>query len=305
MTRCAIEPIGQRYLGKRRSHVLERRRASRVAGRASRESACRARTHRFDRRPTLRRFNRRSQTGRTSSVVITVLRAFARLGEALAVGAIDDDPVRDRRCERVEAPAEQRAAISVRAVADGDECHRRVRATAPPRLCRSPSAALVAIARLTSRSRAAAGAHQRWKALQAELRRRRRTSVTWCRHASSFSTRSRPASPMDARAALDRRADAGLPRRIPSTSFGRTYTAASPAETRVSFRSNATTGTPKDMYSIVLFIVETSFNGLSGSGESPTSAVERTSNTISSGYSPGECHCVAIPSSSARSTSSS
>ena len=33
------------------------------------------------------------------------------------------------------------------------------------------------------------------------------------------------------------------------------------------------------MYSIVLFIVETSLSGLSGSGQSPTSAVESTSNT--------------------------
>ena len=48
-----------------------------------------------------------------------------------------------------------------------------------------------------------------------------------------------------------------------------------PAETRVSYRSNATTGTPSDMYSIVLFIVEMSFNGFIGSGDSPMAAVDR------------------------------
>ena len=42
------------------------------------------------------------------------------------------------------------------------------------------------------------------------------------------------------------------------------------------------------MYSIVLFMVETSFRGLSGSGESPRSAVESTSATTSSGTRPGE-----------------
>ncbi len=41
------------------------------------------------------------------------------------------------------------------------------------------------------------------------------------------------------------------------------------------------------MYSIVLFIVETSLSGFFGSGESPTSAVERTSRTVSSGTRPG------------------
>ena len=42
------------------------------------------------------------------------------------------------------------------------------------------------------------------------------------------------------------------------------------------------------MYSIVLFMVETSFNGFLGSGEMPTSAVERMAATSASGIRPGE-----------------
>ena len=42
------------------------------------------------------------------------------------------------------------------------------------------------------------------------------------------------------------------------------------------------------MYSIVLFIVDRSFRGFFGSGESPTSAVERIFLTSSSGALPGE-----------------
>ena len=41
-------------------------------------------------------------------------------------------------------------------------------------------------------------------------------------------------------------------------------------ETRVSRRSKATTGSPNAMYSIVLFIVDTSLSGFFGSGQSPT-----------------------------------
>ena len=48
------------------------------------------------------------------------------------------------------------------------------------------------------------------------------------------------------------------------TSFGVTYTAASPAETRVSRRSKATTGSSKAMYSMVLFMVDTSLSGFFG-----------------------------------------
>ena len=51
------------------------------------------------------------------------------------------------------------------------------------------------------------------------------------------------------------------------------------------------------MYSIVLFIVETSLSGLSGSGESPTSAVDRISKTVSSGIRPVNVTRSAIPSS--------
>ena len=51
------------------------------------------------------------------------------------------------------------------------------------------------------------------------------------------------------------------------------------------------------MYSIVLFMVETSFRGLSGSGESPRSAVESTSATTSSGTLPVNVTMSAMPSS--------
>ena len=40
------------------------------------------------------------------------------------------------------------------------------------------------------------------------------------------------------------------------------------------------------MYSMVLFIVETSLSGFFGSGHSPTSAVESTFATVSSGTRP-------------------
>ena len=40
------------------------------------------------------------------------------------------------------------------------------------------------------------------------------------------------------------------------------------------------------MYSMVLFMVETSFNGFLGSGEIPTSAVERMAATSASGMRP-------------------
>src|SRR5215472_16345339 len=58
------------------------------------------------------------------------------------------------------------------------------------------------------------------------------------------------------------------------TSLGVTYVPASPADTRVSRRSKATTGSSKAMYSIVLFIVDTSFRGFFGSGDSPTAELE-------------------------------
>ena len=71
------------------------------------------------------------------------------------------------------------------------------------------------------------------------------------------------------RAAPGRRAGRRSPRRSASTSLGSTYTAASSAETRVSRRSKATTGSPNAMYSIVLFIVDTSLSGFFGSGRQP------------------------------------
>ena len=59
------------------------------------------------------------------------------------------------------------------------------------------------------------------------------------------------------------------------------------AETSVSRRSKATTGRPNAIYSIVLFMVDTSFSGFFGSGHRPTSAVERRAATSSSGSRPG------------------
>ena len=46
------------------------------------------------------------------------------------------------------------------------------------------------------------------------------------------------------------------------------------------------------MYSIVLFIVETSLSGFFGSGDSPTSAVESTSATYVVRHPPGELDVV-------------
>ena len=97
-----------------------------------------------------------------------------------------------------------------------------------------------------------------------------------------------PVSPHAPAAVRDRPGARAIARAYAATSFGSTYVAALSAETRVSFRSNATTGSSNAMYSIVLFIVETSFRGLSGSGHSPRSAVESTSDTTSSGTRPGE-----------------
>ena len=65
-------------------------------------------------------------------------------------------------------------------------------------------------------------------------------------------------------------------RRSSRTSFGRHVHGGSPADTRVSLRSKATTGSSNAMYSIVLFIVETSLSGFFGSGDSPISAVDMT-----------------------------
>ena len=70
-------------------------------------------------------------------------------------------------------------------------------------------------------------------------------------------------------------------------------------------RSKATTGSSKDIYSIVLFMVDTSLSGFFGSGERPTSAVERMRPTSSSGARPVNSTYPDSPSSSRRATSSS
>ena len=59
------------------------------------------------------------------------------------------------------------------------------------------------------------------------------------------------------------------------------------------------------MYSIVLFIVDTSLSGFFGSGERPTSAVDRIFLTSSSGARPVNSTCPFRPSSSRSATSSS
>ena len=62
--------------------------------------------------------------------------------------------------------------------------------------------------------------------------------------------------------------------------------APSAAETRVSRRSKATTGRPKAMYSMVLFIVHSSLSGSPGRERLPTSAFDRMAATSSSGIRP-------------------
>ena len=59
------------------------------------------------------------------------------------------------------------------------------------------------------------------------------------------------------------------------------------------------------MYSIVLFIVETSFSGFLGSGERPTSAVDRHRGTLVVRDAPGEVDVVVPGPSSSRSATSS
>ncbi len=78
-----------------------------------------------------------------------------------------------------------------------------------------------------------------------------------------------------------------------------------PADTRVSCRSNATTGSSKAMYSMDLFIVDKSLSGFFGSGERPMSAVDRMRQTSSSGARPVNSTWPASPSLSRRATSSS
>ena len=109
------------------------------------------------------------------------------------------------------------------------------------------------------------------------------------------STRSRPSRPMASRVVRGRRGAGGdraehRPRCRWADVDGRV-----PADTRVSFRSNATTGSSNAMYSIVLFIVETSFSGFCGSGHRPTSAVDRTSNDRLVGHAPRERDVVGDP----------
>ena len=58
----------------------------------------------------------------------------------------------------------------------------------------------------------------------------------------------------------------------PSTSPEDTYSALSAAEILVSSRSKATEGMQYAKYSMSLFMVETSFSGVLGSGHSPMSA---------------------------------
>jgi len=59
------------------------------------------------------------------------------------------------------------------------------------------------------------------------------------------------------------------------SSLAGAYTAASPAETRASFSSKETIGLPIAMYSMTLFMVDTSLSGFSGSGERHTSVADR------------------------------
>ena len=100
-----------------------------------------------------------------------------------------------------------------------------------------------------------------------------------------------PGGPSRSGAPRRRRARRSSGRSRP-TSFGSAYTAASPAETRVSRRSKATTGRPKAMYSMVLFIVETSLSGFFGSGHSPTVGGREDVRDGLVGHPPGELDVV-------------
>src|SRR5438046_9318117 len=62
--------------------------------------------------------------------------------------------------------------------------------------------------------------------------------------------------------------------------------AASPAENRVSFRSKETIGFADAMYSMILIQVDTSFNGLEGSGSTQISAAARLACKSSSETKP-------------------
>ena len=92
----------------------------------------------------------------------------------------------------------------------------------------------------------------------------------WWLQASSCSTRARPSLPIRAR-----RGSSSISSTIASRVLAaivvraRRTRAASPADTRVSRRSKATTGSSNAMYSIVLFIVDTSLSGFFGSGDRP------------------------------------
>src|ERR1041385_2513878 len=71
-----------------------------------------------------------------------------------------------------------------------------------------------------------------------------------------------------------------------SSSFGGTYRAAPPAETRVSFRSNETMGFPRAIYSITLIQVETSLSGLEGFGSRQMSVEDKYRSISASGMKP-------------------
>ena len=92
------------------------------------------------------------------------------------------------------------------------------------------------------------------------------------------------------RAAARRRAARRSPRRSRARRWARRRPPPWPAETRVSRRSKATTGSSNAMYSMVLFIVDTSFSGFFGSGDRPTSAVDRIRADDLVGRPAGELH---------------
>ncbi len=115
-------------------------------------------------------------------------------------------------------------------------------------------------------------------------RRRRRAGAASRRRPRCGRGRSRPSRPR--RGASSSRPTIAS-RVAGDVAVGRRSRAAFSADTRVSLRSNATTGSSKAMYSSVLFIVERSLSGFLGSGDSPRSAVDRTSTTVASGTRPG------------------
>jgi hypothetical protein len=90
-----------------------------------------------------------------------------------------------------------------------------------------------------------------------------------------------------------------MPRASAASLLGSTKRPAAPADTMFSVRAYATTGRPKCMYSMTLFIVLWSDHEFRGSGSTATSADERIRHRSSSLTRPVKVHMPETPISSA------